>query len=267
MVNENRITLVIEGLPEDDGRVRFAAFLNQLNTLNATISRLDREANGKAGNYFQIAELSYASPVRVSIEPQALPGRTPTGHLVIEGLTRIADAFENEDDILDFDAELLEDFRSLALPVGTKVRAATILFNDHRIDLSPQIASRVDAALAVDEECEGGVEGMLEQINLHGGANIFSIYPEIGPKKLACHFPARLYDDAVAAVGRKVHVKGTLTYRARKDHPHLIQVSEIDVYEPESLLPDWEDLRGRAPDLTGGFSSEDFVRELRNAWR
>jgi hypothetical protein len=31
-------------------------------------------------------------------------------------------------------------------------------------------------------------------------------------------------------------------------------------------LPDWEDLRGRAPDATGALSSEAFVRELRDAW-
>lgn len=33
------------------------------------------------------------------------------------------------------------------------------------------------------------------------------------------------------------------------------------------VLPDWEDLRGRAPDATGGLSSEAFVREIRDEWR
>jgi hypothetical protein len=32
-------------------------------------------------------------------------------------------------------------------------------------------------------------------------------------------------------------------------------------------LPDWEDLRGRAPDATAGMSSEAFVRKLRDDWR
>lgn len=31
--------------------------------------------------------------------------------------------------------------------------------------------------------------------------------------------------------------------------------------------PDWDDLRGRAPDATGGLSTEAFVRELRDGWR
>lgn len=124
-----------------------------------------------------------------------------------------------------------------------------------------------DRALAVTEECEGSIEGMLEQINIHAGANTFHIYPEIGPRKLTCHFPSRLYDDAVSAVGRKVEVSGTLQYRARAEWPHTIAVKAIEAFPPDAYLPDWEDLRGRAPDAAGGVPSEVFVRELRDGWR
>jgi hypothetical protein len=48
MAESERITLVIEGLPEDQGRVRFAAFLAELQSLAATINRLDRDASGPA---------------------------------------------------------------------------------------------------------------------------------------------------------------------------------------------------------------------------
>lgn len=268
MATEDHITLVIEGLPEDDGQVRLAAFLTELQNLNATLGRLDRDANdGKAASYFRIAELSYNSPARVTIDPHPLPGKPPTGLIVIESLNRISAALANGDNLLDLDAELLGDIRNLALPVGTKIRSATLLFNDNRIDLTPQIVSRVDAALAVDEECEGFLQGNLEQINLHLGANTFQIYPEVGPKKVACHFPSRLYDDAVSAVGRKVEVFGTLRYRARTDYPHQIEVTSIEAYPPEPDLPDWDDLRGRAPDATSGLSSEAFVRGLRDDWR
>lgn len=75
------------------------------------------------------------------------------------------------------------------------------------------------------------------------------------------------YDDAIFAVGRKVDVFGTLRYRARSDFPHQIEVSSIEAHPPESELPDWDDLRGRAPDATGTLTSEAFVRELRDGWR
>jgi primosomal protein N' len=58
MALDDSITLIIEGLPEDDGEVRLAAFMSQLQNLSATVSRLDRDANnGKAASYFRIAEL------------------------------------------------------------------------------------------------------------------------------------------------------------------------------------------------------------------
>ncbi len=46
-----------------------------------------------------------------------------------------------------------------------------------------------------------------------------------------------------------------------------LDVGKIEAFPPESDLPDWEDLRGRAPDATGDLSSEAFVRELRSGWR
>ncbi len=268
MASDDHITLVVEGLPEDDGQVRLAAFLSELQNLSAALGRLDRDANaGKAASYFRIAELSYSSPARVAIDQRPLPGQPFTGQIVIDSLVRISAALASGDDLLDFDAELLGDIRDLARPVGATVKSATLLFNESRIDLTPQVVSRVDTALAVDEECDGFLQGNLEQINLHLGANTFQIYPDVGPKKVACHFPPSLYDDAVSAVGRKVEVFGTLHYRARKNFPHQIEVASIDTYPPESDLPDWDDLRGRAPDATGGLSSEAFVRELRNGWR
>jgi hypothetical protein len=267
MAADNRITLIIEGLPEDDGQVRLATFMTQLNSLSATITKLDREASdGKHPTEYRIAELSYKSPVRVVIEPKARSKQPHEGAAIIASLTRVADALENGGDLAGLDAELLEDIRGLARPVGKTVKNTTLIFNGHTFDLTPTVQSKVDRALAVDEECEGSIEGMLEQINIHDGANTFHIYPDVGPRKVSCHFPPRLFDDAVAAVGRRVEISGTLRYRLGASYPHVIAVSRIDIFPPENDLPDWDDLRGRAPNATGDLSSEAFVRELRNGW-
>jgi hypothetical protein len=171
----------------------------------------------------------------------------------------------SDESLIGFDADLLEDIRALARPVGRAVKSTTLIFDASVLDLTPRIATRLDAALAVADECEGSIEGKLEQINVHRGANTFHIYPDVGARKVTCHFPERLYDDAVAAVGRRVEVFGMLRYRMAAPFPHQIGVSEIETFPPESELPDWADLRGRAPDATGALSSEAFVRELRDA--
>lgn len=267
MADDDRITLIIEGLPRDDGQVRLDAFMTQLQNLTATISKLDRDANeGKPATYYRIAELSYNSPVRVVLQPQARPKHPYVGHAIIKSLEQVTHALGNDGDLTGFDAELLEDIRALARPVGKAVANVTLLFNAHRFDFTPNVTSRVEAALAVDEECHGAIEGMLEQINLHHGANVFHIYPDIGPKKVTCHFPAALCDDAVSAIGRKVEVSGVLRYRNGASFPHQIQVSQIEAFPPETELPDWNDLRGMAPDATGEMNSEDFIRELRDGW-
>lgn len=267
MTDNDRITLIIEGLPEDDGQVRLSVFMAQLQNLSATLTKLDKEAHDKATTYYRIAALSYASPVRVELEPQAIAKNPYFGAVLVDSLQRVTHAIERGGDLSGLDADLLEDIRGLTRPVGRTVKSAALVFRGHSFDLTPKILGDVEKALAVDDECPGSIEGMLEQINLHDGANIFHIYPEVGPKKVTCHFPTRLVDDVVAAVGRRVEISGTLRYRAGASFPHQVAVTEIEAYPPEHELPDWDDIRGRAPDATGDLSSEAFVRELRDGWR
>lgn len=267
MARDDRIELIIEGLPEDEGRVRLNTFMVALQSFGAAITKLDRESNnGKPASHFEIAELSFKSPVRVALEPKTITAQPYVGRAVVERLNFVAHALTNGSNLVGFDAELLEDFGKLARPVGKNIKSATIIFNGTELDLTPKVANRVDEALAIVDECEGFLEGMLEQINIHQGANTFHVYPEIGPKKVICHFPSSLFDDAVSAVGRRVEVNGTLKYRMGAEFPHQIAVASVVPFPPESEIPDWEDIRGLAPDATGQLSSEAFIRELRDAW-
>lgn len=123
MADDDRITLIIEGLPEDEGQVRLGAFMSQLQNLSATITKLDREANdGKQATYYRIAELSYKSPVRVVLEPQPLPKHVYAGHAIVESLGRVTHALDNGSDLSGLDADLLEDIRG-----GWRVRLANPL--------------------------------------------------------------------------------------------------------------------------------------------
>ena len=267
MDDKDRIELIIEGLPENDGRILLKTLMSQLQNLSAVLSKLDKESNdGKAASIFNIVALSYNSPIRVVLEAKALPSQRFTGHIVTERLKDLARAIKSGDNLLNFDADLLEDLHALAKPVGKTLKHTTLLFNGIDLDFTPAIARQFEFALAVDDECEGCIEGMLEQINIHLRANTFQTYPEVGPKKVTCHFTPQMYDDAVSAVGRRVGVYGTLKYRSGAPFAHQISVSNIEVFPFEHDLPDWDDLLGRAPNATGGLSSEAFVRELRDAW-
>lgn len=266
MAKDNRITLILEGAPEAEGRVRLNTFVGELQKLSAALGKLSRETvEGKAATVYNIVELSYNSPMRVVVAPA--PGHEHIASLVLQRFETVADAVTTGKTLDGYDADLLEDLRALAKPVGNQLQYATLLINDVQYEMNDAVTKRVDNALAVDEECVGFIEGLLEQINIHEGANTFHIYPDVGPRKVACHFPSALLDDAIYAVGRKVEVNGLMKYRQGAAFPHAIVVTSIESFPPDDELPTWEDLRGRAPDATGQLSSEAFVRELRNGWR
>jgi hypothetical protein len=267
MAKDTRITLVLEGLPEEEGRIRLSTFVGELQTLSAALTKVSRDTgdDGKPATVFDVAELSYNSPLRVVLTPK--PGNEHLAAVVLARFETLANAVTTDTNLDSFDADLLEDMRKLAKPVGTSLKYAMLFVNDNQFELSEAVTRRVDNALAVDEECSGFIEGHLEQINIHEGANTFHIYPDVGPRKVSCHFPPSLLDDAVFAVGRRVEVTGLLKYRHGAAFPYTVAVTAIESFPPDDELPTWEDLRGRAPDATGQLSSEAFVRELRNGWR
>ena len=266
-MDNERIELVIEGLPEKDGNVLLGTLMSEIQSLSAVLSRLDRDAgHGKSGSAFEVVAMSYASPYRIAVEPRPIPNAVFTGPLVVAALSNVSAALASKGDLDQFDSDLLEPIRALARPVGKIVKKVTLRIGNTIVEMNARIVARIDEALAVEDQCECFIEGMLELINLHGGANTFHIFPEIGPRKVSCHFPPALVDDAVAAVGRKVEVTVTLKYRAGASFPHEIAVTGVEAYPPDADLADWEDLRGRAPDATGALSSEAFIREQRDAW-
>src|SRR5690606_16445294 len=106
--------------------------------------------------------------------------------MVLQRFDAVADAVTTGKKLDSYDAELLEDLRALAKPVGKQLKYATLLVNDVQYEMDDAVTKRVDTALEVDEECVGFIEGRLEKINIHDDANTFHIYPDVGPKKVAC---------------------------------------------------------------------------------
>ena len=186
--------------------------------------------------------------------------------MLVDVLGQVTNALTSDTAAVGIDTEILESFRTLIRPVGKTIKSAALLFNDTVVELTEQIGDRIDRALAVEEECYGSAEGMLEQINIHREANTFHVYPEVVATKISCEFSKSILDDALYGVGKRVDVFGLLRFRTGSNFPHQIIAERISVFPTDQELPDWEDLRGRAPDTTGGLSSEEFIRELRDAW-
>ena len=111
------------------------------------------------------------------------------------------------------------------------------------------------------------IDGKLEWINTHNEANTFKIYASLPAVfSVRCKFPQDLLGKVQQSLGEFVSVSGECLYRPDAPFPYKIEVREMYVLPPSEKLPSLEDLYGIAPDATGDKTTEEFVKESRNAW-
>jgi hypothetical protein len=104
------------------------------------------------------------------------------------------------------------------------------------------------------------IEGRLEIVSVHDGKSIV-IWETMTRNKVECTLTDEQFDSAVAMLGKRVAVTGRVHYRN-----HVPRT--INVEEPIRLLRDMKDLPQPktvgAIDITGGLSSEDHIRRMRD---
>jgi hypothetical protein len=161
--------------------------------------------------------------------------------------------------------DLLRSLKEMTRLVGRDLKSLRVSRNGDGVVFGPDLGRSLDRILAPEETYAGSLRGMLDAINVHGGINLFHIYPDVGPHKVACHFRQDLQTVAVEGLGRYVQVSGTLKYKVSSPYPHEIQVEHLEILPNEADLPTLYELKGVAPDATGELSSVEFVRKLRNA--
>jgi hypothetical protein len=166
----------------------------------------------------------------------------------------------------DSDYDLLNDIKELSAPVGVSLKEARLSIDEKTYALTEKLADSISTFQADQEECETTVEGMLERVNVHHAANVFTIYPDVGPTRITCRLPENLAEKGIGAIRRRVAVSGVGKFRKFDPFPHEIVADGIEVYGLDEELPSFADLCGMAPGATGELSSEDFVRLARNEW-
>ena len=133
--------------------------------------------------------------------------------------------------------------------------------------LDDRFREKLSNARRSEEKVTSTIDGKLEQINIHNNANTFRIYPSLpGASSVNCKFPQELLEHVQGALGSFVSVSGECLYRPDSAFPYKIKIQEMHILPPTSELPSLSELRGIAPEATGGKSSEQFVRELRDSW-
>ena len=263
-----RVKLVVEGLDRDDGHVRLDVFVSQLQKLQTALGRADaRVSDGKRCSYFAVVGLSHNSPATIELEARVTPAsKRDCRASAMALLTQAIEAVQRGEFTGDSDYDLLNDIKELSAPVGETLKFARLQIEDKPFALTEKIADTIIAFQAEQEECLTTVEGLLERVNVHDGANVFTIYPDVGPTRIMCKLPEHLAEKGIGAIRRRVAVSGIAKFRKFAPFPHEIVAEGIDAYDVDGNLPSFSMLLGMAPEATGDLLSEEFIRQARNEW-
>jgi hypothetical protein len=277
---ENRITVQFQGSLEDDWHVTLSAFLSQLEAIKAALKQTERLVSGEdePSVYYRIVGLSYSSPATVVLEAvsrttkpqQETKKKARRVHRTDYSQATVRQFFHSLKGIREkkqvparADLQALEAYRNLAGPSDKTITGLKLIDNEETVDIDKTFQSAIDDIIGPDELVEGTISGTLEKLNLHNTER-FDIFPPIGAKQVACDFKPSLKQEVIKAVDQYVRVAGKLRYKRLDNFPYAINVESIEVLPPENDLPSLFDVKGMAPNLTGGKSTGEFLEGIRD---
>jgi hypothetical protein len=213
---------------------------------------------------WEVVRVSMRSPLRVTVAPSIEGSVTKTiaRRLIktclkgVKGIERAATPPEH------FNEEALD--AALKLFEVTRKDGATLTFSSDHLDeitLTEQAARHIEeiaskARLYIDF---GTIEGQLEVVSVHEHRS-FSIWETFTNRRVECLVNEEQFQTAIDLLGKRVAVTGRVKYRNHV--PKSIWVESLRKLREEMELPD---LKNVGPiDITGGLSSEEHVRRMRN---
>jgi hypothetical protein len=223
MPSDYEISLSIEGLPSEEGHVLAPDFLRAVQLLLVTLKRIEHQVTmgaEKDSIYFRVVDLSHSSPATVVLQAQTTNQAEDQRHALLERFFSVLGRVESGSLQGRFDYPMLASIRDMTRPVGRSLAGLRVSGMGKVIPFDQQFRANIETVLAPEQTYPGSIRGVLEAINVHNGANVFRIFPDVGPSKVTCHFPPSLERDAVLAIRRFVEVTGILKYKTAADYPH-----------------------------------------------
>lgn len=262
-----RLTIQLLGAPEDSEHIRLFDFVQELEAIREALEEIDSQffGDGHPTTDYRVVDLRHASPSAVILEPFAIERNHDHAAAVVDRLLETINNINEGVSPAEIDSATLEKIGKIARPYRRRVNDILLLTDGQKIRVSKTFEANITRIIGEDQVFDGSLDGTLEMINFHGGANRFKIYPTIGPSYISCRFSSEILAKAIEAVGQYIRVSGKVKQKKRDRFPYGIDVEGIDILPAEEELPTLHSLRGIAPELAGGLSSVEFVRKLRDA--
>lgn len=263
---ENRLTFVLEG---PDNRLELSVFAQKVKHFLDLLNNTAKES-GEKDVVFNVVNLSHSSPATIECEP--------VGKDLDQSAT-VCDALEKnfkyvaEGKTDSIPNSVLSAMEKIAKFNPKKVvRAEVQVAGARRVGkavyrLDEKFAQQLSEARDYEQSEISTIDGKLEEANIHSKPGSFRIYTSFPAfPSLKCEFPPVLLERVQKALGSYVSVSGECFYRPGEMVPYKMEVKGMEILPPSEDLPSFEDIYGMAPGLTGGKSSEQFVREIRDEW-
>jgi hypothetical protein len=262
-----RITLALDGLDSEGGYIRLNDFIAELGRFVEIARQAEDVVSNKTSRsiYYRIVDLKHSSPASITLEARAKDPKFDIRAAILDEIADTMTKLKSGEEIKGRERfYLIESIKNFADPIGKNISRLNVFFDQNKINLDQEFKARANLYVAPEESCKASFRGMLDIINIHGPEKLFWLYPEIGPHKIQCTFPERLFETAKMALGKRVEIVGLFNYKINAPYPHAAEVDDMSTLPPDAELPNFKDLLGIDPDFTSGLSSEDYIRKIRN---
>lgn len=243
-----RITIRMEGLPEEGGHLRLNDFLARLADWKRVLTELSSN-DGQSDLYYRVVNLSHSSPAMIELEPvrkapkkeiprsksspKVLKRKKDNPMRVIHEIKAIRKKAEVSEDVR---RGTLERMESLTPSPSNGIASASIRIGDSEVELNQRFSANLRKLVEGEEFSYGSVEGRIEILNIHGRNFSCHLFPPVGAEKIRCTFPIALKALVTAAVDNFVRVYGRKHFRGSSPFPYLLEIEEIEVLQRSSVV-------------------------------
>ena len=205
-----------------------------------------------------------SNPLTITVAPSLLGSEEDTSEKVIHAYLQGMREIENQPGIPPyFSEQTLKAARALVSLLGNGI-SKLVFSSPNETSVSPTLhaAANIDAII---ERGAGGayefiaIEGKLETVSTHNTDHFF-IWEILTNNRVQCRATPEQLEQAKNALRKRVQVYGRARYVRGK--PTNMEVESIRILRDTHELPQPRDL-GKV-DITGGMSSEDYVRGIRD---
>lgn len=259
-------TLTIEVIGRDQDRLAADDLVKALQSATSLLRQLDQSRNlsGTPRAEWVVVSASMMSPMTITLRGDSTSDEILPDDVVSPLIDSLRMIEENRGP-RDFNNRMLQDVSRLGRLLSNGVASLTFTTPGEKpfrpTERMPAHADRIRKARSRHYEALTTLEGTLEKIDVHGRPE-FYIYERLSGDEVRCFFAIDVASELGPLITKRVRVQGTAKFR-RDDHSPVSM--EVDRFSSVSETPpSIAAIHAFGVDITGGTTSEEFVRKMRD---